>query len=199
MLFDVSVRLSISRCQNFITTSGELAYYFKRKLKNEEPSKLSISIPSFNEEIGLKLEIRVLAEPWLVGSYAVTEKLSSRLRWRCIRRLHLHSRRGEPGVLPSMQRYSKWLYGVLGSGPLYSSHLIRMEESRKNDKDKNIKKKLRRRAGRKRELTRKFHTRKSFLGLPPGSLACHRSLRRCSYAFILFNRSSYDRTWNGHH
>nr|CAD7194525.1 unnamed protein product [Timema douglasi] len=46
-------------------TTNNFFKYFKRKLKNEEPSKLSISIPSFNEEIGLKLEIRVLAEPWL--------------------------------------------------------------------------------------------------------------------------------------
>nr|CAD7415740.1 unnamed protein product [Timema poppensis] len=80
--------------------------------------------------------------------------------------------------------------------PYIVVNLIRMEESRKNDKYKNIEKELRSKAGRKRELTRKIHTRKSFLGLSPGSLAGRWSLRRCSRAFLFFNRTSYDNTWS---
>nr|CAD7418660.1 unnamed protein product [Timema poppensis] len=83
--------------------------------------------------------------------------------------------------------------------PYIVLNLIRMEESRKDDEHKNIEKENYGGRQEEREITtRKIHTRKSFPGLPPGSLACRRSLRR-RRALLFFKRTRYENMWSSHY
>nr|CAD7194919.1 unnamed protein product [Timema douglasi] len=51
------------------STSNILEHVY-RKLKKDEPTKLSISIPSFNDELGLKLKSEYLQSPKVYASQA---------------------------------------------------------------------------------------------------------------------------------